>query len=138
MQIRRVLVVAALLAAAACSSNSGSSSSPSSTTGTTTGTTSGSTSGSTSGASTTASIVSGAAGLTTTAFSPNPISVHVGDSITWVNNDTIAHTSTANGGAWNSGVINPGQSFKTTMSTAGTFAYHCTIHPGMVGTVTVQ
>jgi plastocyanin len=55
-----------------------------------------------------------------------------------MNNDSIAHTSTANGGAWNSGTMAPGASFSTTFSSAGTFQYHCTIHPGMVGTVTVQ
>jgi copper binding plastocyanin/azurin family protein len=42
------------------------------------------------------------------------------------------------GGAWNSGSIAPGGTFPRTFSSAGTFQYHCTIHPGMVGTVNVQ
>jgi plastocyanin len=64
--------------------------------------------------------------------------VAVGTTVTWTNNDTTAHTSTADNGQWSSGSLAPGQSFSTMMSTSGTFTYHCTIHPGMVGTVTVQ
>ena len=139
MQIGRVIAVVlafvALLSAAACgSNNSNSTGTPSSTTGTGTTTTT-----TTTGATASASIVSGATVLTTTAFSPNPITIKVGDSVKWTNNDTIVHTSTANNGQWNSGILNPGQSFTTpAFTTAGSFQYHCTIHPGMVGTVTVQ
>jgi|SRR5215471_5032864 len=132
MQFGRVLAVAfvVLLSAAACgSNNSNSTGTPSSTT---TGT------GTTTGATASASIVSGSSVLTTTAFSPNPIAVKVGDSVKWTNNDSIPHTSTANNGQWNSGILNPGQSFTMMFSAAGSFQYHCTIHPGMVGTVTVQ
>lgn len=87
---------------------------------------------------TSVSIVSGAAILSTTAFSPSPVTVTRGTVVTWKNNDTTSHDTTADGGMWNSGVIAPGASFSTTLQTAGTFTYHCTIHPGMVGTVTVQ
>ena len=67
------------------------------------------------------------------------MTIKVGDSVNWVNNDNIAHTSTANNGTtFNSGTIAPGGSFKSTFTTAGSFAYHCAFHPGMVGTVTVQ
>jgi plastocyanin len=83
-------------------------------------------------------IVSGASTLTSTAFAPNPITVAVGGSVTWVNNDSVTHTSVANNGAWTSPPIAPGGSFSTTFAAAGTFAYHCSIHPGMIGTVTVQ
>ena len=41
--------------------------------------------------------------MTTTAYTPNPITVAVGGTVTWTNNDSTTHTSTANGGAWNSG-----------------------------------
>jgi plastocyanin len=44
----------------------------------------------------------------------------------------------ANAGAWNSGSIAPGGKFSMTFTVAGSFPYHCSIHPGMVGTVTVQ
>jgi plastocyanin len=73
--------------------------------------------------------------LTTTAYAPNPIAVPVGGTVTWTNNDSTTHTSSANGGAWNSGSIAPGGQFSMTFSSAGTFP---SIHPGMVGTITVQ
>jgi len=85
-----------------------------------------------------ASIVMGASILSSTAYSPNPVAIAVGGAVTWTNNDTVTHTSTADGGTWNSGSIAPGGTFTRTFTTAGTFAYHCSIHPGMVGTVTVQ
>ncbi len=74
--------------------------------------------------------------MTTTAFAPNPVAVAVGGTVTWTNNDSTTHTSV--GGAWNSGAIAPGGTFSMTFPAAGSFPYHCSIHPGMVGTVTVQ
>ena len=81
-------------------------------------------------------IVGGASVLTTTAFSPSPVTIAVGGSVTWTNNDNTAHTTT--GSTWNSGSIAPGGKYTTTFSTAGSYTYHCSIHPGMTGTVTVQ
>jgi plastocyanin len=133
MQIRLVLVAVALVGTAACGStnSSNTTASPSTTTPSTTTTSSGQT--------TTVTIPVGAQGLTTTAYAPNPVNIRVGDSVNWVNNDSIAHTSTANNGTtFNSGTIAPGGSFRTTFSTAGSFAYHCAFHPGMIGTVNVQ
>ena len=136
MQIRLVVVAVALLGAAACgsSNSSNTTASPSTTTPSTPTPTTPST-----GSTTTVSIPVGAAGLTTTAFAPNPVNIKFGDSLNFVNNDSIAHTATANNGStFNSGTIAPGGSFKATFSTAGSFAYHCAFHPGMVGTVNVQ
>jgi plastocyanin len=90
------------------------------------------------GTGTQVTIASGASTRTTTAYAPNPVTVAVGGAVTWVNSDTIAHTSTGDNNAWNSGSIAAGGMFTRTFSSAGTFTYHCTIHPGMVGTVTVQ
>jgi len=84
------------------------------------------------------SIVVGASTQTTTAYTPNPVSIAVGGTVMWTNNDSTTHTSTSDGGVWNSGAIAPGRTFSQTFSTAGTFPYHCTIHPRMVGTITVQ
>lgn len=86
----------------------------------------------------TVSIVVGAATKTTGAYSPNPITVARGGSVMWVNNDATAHTSTSDNNTWNSGTIAPGANFSHTFASSGTFTYHCMIHPGMVGTVTVQ
>jgi len=72
-------------------------------------------------------------------YNPNPTSMKVGQTIAWHNQDTTAHTSTKDGGGFDTGSVNAGAtSSAITMSTAGTFTYHCTIHPGMVGTITVQ
>ncbi|HEY2434358.1 MAG TPA: hypothetical protein VGI12_16915 [Vicinamibacterales bacterium] len=89
-----------------------------------------------SGNGTPVSIVSGASVLTTTAFSPSPVTVAVGGSVTWTNHDNTTHTST--GSTWNSGSIAPGGNYTMSFPTAGTFSYHCSIHPGMTGSVTVQ
>jgi plastocyanin len=56
----------------------------------------------------------------------------------YIKRDSTAHTSTSDNGAWDSALLAPGASFSRTFQTAGTFPYHCTIHPNMVGTVTVQ
>jgi plastocyanin len=61
-----------------------------------------------------------------------------GTTVTWTNNDNTTHTSVSDSGFWNSGTLAPGASFSMTMANAGTFAYHCSIHPGMVATLTVQ
>ena len=88
--------------------------------------------------STTVMMVSGASTLSSTAFSPNPISVSVGTTVSWLNNDNTAHAPAANNGVWTSPSIAPSSRFNQTFTTAGSFPYHCTIHPGMVGTITVQ
>ncbi len=86
----------------------------------------------------TVSIVNGASVLTTTAYSPNPLDIKVGTAVTWVNNDVTSHTSTASGGAWSSPTIAPGDQFSFTFGSAGTFSYHCSIHPNMVATINVE
>lgn len=71
-------------------------------------------------------------------FVPNPITVAVGTTVTWTNNDSTSHTVTSNTGLFNSNVLSAGKSFSFTFPTAGTFQYHCTFHSGMVGSVVVQ
>jgi plastocyanin len=72
-------------------------------------------------------------------YSPNPNTMRVGQTVAWKNGDSIAHTATQDAARFDSGTIGAGAtSAPLTMSTAGTFAYHCTIHPGMVGTLIVQ
>jgi plastocyanin len=58
--------------------------------------------------------------------------------VTWTNNDATTHTSTADNGTFVTGAISPGGSANFKFQSAGSFVYHCTIHPGMVGTVNVQ
>ena len=72
------------------------------------------------------------------AFAPNSLTVKVGTKVTWTNNDSVAHTVTENNGAFNSGDLAPGSSYSFTFSKAGTYSYHCSIHPSMTATITVQ
>src|ERR1700730_3502602 len=72
------------------------------------------------------------------AFAPPTITVHVGDTVTWTNRDAFSHTSTSDTGAWDTHVITAGSSSSFTFASAGTFAYHCSIHTFMHGTVVVQ
>lgn len=53
------------------------------------------------------------------AFGPASITVPVGTTITWQNNDGIAHTSTSDTGVWDTGAIAPGASKTTTFNAAG-------------------
>ncbi|MEU5048917.1 plastocyanin/azurin family copper-binding protein [Streptomyces sp. NPDC021096] len=70
-------------------------------------------------------------------FVPPTVTIHPGDSVRWINNANGTHTTTSDTGVWDAR-LNPGQSFTRTFPTAGVFRYHCTIHPGMTGSVTVQ
>jgi len=73
-------------------------------------------------------------------YAPNPVSMRVGQTIVWRNADSITHTATQDGSGFNTGTVAAGatSAAATMMNTAGTFTYHCTIHPGMVGTINVQ
>ena len=66
--------------------------------------------------------------------------LHVGDTITWVNNDPIAHTATAKanapGGPWEV-MIPPGKSAAMQMTAAGTIDYYCRFHPNMKARIIV-
>ena len=73
------------------------------------------------------------------AFMPAGATIAPGESITWSNADGTAHTATSNTGAFDTGVIAVGSTSKTVpFANAGTYAYHCSIHPSMTGTITVQ
>jgi plastocyanin len=84
------------------------------------------------------SIVKGAVNQTTGAYTPNPVTIAVGTTVTWTNNDTETHTSTDNNRTWDSGPLAPGGRFSRTFQKTGSFQYFCSIHPNMVGTITVQ
>ncbi len=86
------------------------------------------------------SIPPGAMGLGTAAFGTNPLPVAPGTTVTWTNNDTIPHTTTSDDGLWDSGLLQPGQSFSFQFTGGGLFPYHCNIHgaAAMSGTVEVS
>ena len=76
-------------------------------------------------------------------FSPDPVSISVGESVVWTNDGGALHTSTsgtspAGDGMWGSTTLSPGDTFSQQFDQAGTFEYFCMIHPAtMQGTVTV-
>ncbi len=72
------------------------------------------------------------------AFGPADLTVSVGDTITWTNNENgIPHTTTADDGLWDSSTMRPDDTFAFTFTEPGTFTYLCTIHPSMRATITV-
>lgn len=83
------------------------------------------------------SIVAGAEVLTTTAYSPNPLTVSAGTTVTWTNNDSTTHTATSDSGVFNS-TLAPRAQFSFMFQNKGTFTYHCSLHPNMVASVVVQ
>ncbi len=85
-------------------------------------------------------IVAGASGLGANAYDPNDLafSLAIKQTVKWRNNDGLAHTVTADGGAFNSGTMADSETFTFTFTAPGVYPYHCTIHPTMVGTITVN
>ena len=83
---------------------------------------------------------SGAAAVTIVdfAFQPQSVTVSVGAAVTWTNTGSAPHTATANDGAFDTGLLNAGQSGSHAFNAAGSFAYFCQVHPNMAGTVVVQ
>ena len=70
-----------------------------------------------------------------TSYGPRTITASVGDTITWVNQDLVPHTATAKNGRFDSGDIPPGKSWAYVVKTEGLFAYFCSYHPTMKGTL---
>jgi plastocyanin len=71
------------------------------------------------------------------AFVQNELVVPVGSTVTFVNNDTVAHTATASDGTFSTGNIAPGESVPVTLDQPGTYLYSCSYHPNMKGVVIV-
>jgi plastocyanin len=71
------------------------------------------------------------------AFQPASVEIATGGTVTWTNTGQAPHTVTADDGSFDSGTLSPGTTFSQTFATAGTFTYHCNIHPQMTATVIV-
>jgi plastocyanin len=72
------------------------------------------------------------------AFSPTSVTVAVGATVTWENQDAMNHNVIADDGSFKSPDFGPGQTFSFTFQKAGTYTYSCHIHPAMKGTVVVR
>jgi len=69
-------------------------------------------------------------------YIPDEITVHAGDTIVWINRDTIAHDVTEVNKKWASPTLAPNQSWK--MAVTESANYYCTIHVGMKGKIIVN
>ena len=72
------------------------------------------------------------------AFSPAEIRIRPGETVQWVNNDTLTHTVTADDGAFDSDLLENGEGFSRRFDRPGRYPYHCTPHPFMTGVVVVE
>ena len=77
-------------------------------------------------------------------FVPADVVINVGDTVSWINSDTAAHTITSGSatdgptGIFDSSLVMVGAGFEYTFEEAGTIEYFCMVHPWMEGTVTVN
>ena len=74
--------------------------------------------------------------MSSMAYGAIPSGLKVGDTINWVNHDTVIHSVTARDHSFDLR-LNPGQSGKMTLMKAGTIPFYCLFHPNMRGTMTV-
>jgi plastocyanin len=71
-------------------------------------------------------------------YSPNPLEVKAGQTVTWVNDDSAVHTVTSTDGTFESEILQRGEIFNHTFNRQGEYPYYCDLHPAMVGTVSVS
>lgn len=72
-------------------------------------------------------------------YQPASVTVQVGDTVTWTNDDLVPHTATATKGKrFNSGSIDAKQAWRYVAKQKGTYPYECTFHPTMKGTLVVR
>lgn len=72
------------------------------------------------------------------AFAPPTLTVHAGSAVTWTNADDEPHTVIADDGAFKSHALDTGDAFAQVFAKPGVYAYHCSLHPYMVGKIVVQ
>jgi plastocyanin len=68
---------------------------------------------------------------------PNPVKVNIGETVTWVNDDSAVYTATSTDGTFDSNILRNGQTFSYTFDKEGEYPHSCTLHPNMVGTALV-
>lgn len=73
------------------------------------------------------------------AFAPSDITIPAGTTVTWTNQDDVAHDVTPDeaDAFVKSPLLEQGQSYSYTFETPGTYSYHCTPHPNMTASITV-
>ena len=81
---------------------------------------------------------SNAVDITGFAFSPETLTISIGDTVAWTNKESATHTATADGGEFDSGNLGNGDTFSYTFTAAGTYTYYCKIHTSMTATIIVE
>ena len=71
-------------------------------------------------------------------YSPVPLTVKVGTTVTWINHDDIPHTVESTQGKFKSAALDTDDKFSFTFTKPGKYAYYCKVHPHMTGVVTVK
>jgi plastocyanin len=71
-------------------------------------------------------------------FEPNSLSVHVGDTVTWINEDFVPHTATADEGDWTTKGLEQGQSETLVVTADMTLSYFCAYHTHMKAKLTIE
>jgi amicyanin len=71
-------------------------------------------------------------------FSPSPLKVKIGTTVTWTNQDDIPHTVVATDKAFKSSALDTDDSYSFTFATVGTYEYFCSLHPHMTGKIEVE
>jgi plastocyanin len=71
-------------------------------------------------------------------FSPEPVQAKVGDVIAWTNSDSAPHSATLDNGACDTKPINSGATAMLVFTAAGTYTYHCSVHPTQMKDYTIQ
>lgn len=74
----------------------------------------------------------------TKAYSPSVIKISAGTTVTWTNDDQVIHTVTDLGNEFDSGFIQPDDTWEHTFDAKGNYYYFCSIHPWMTGAVIVS
>jgi plastocyanin len=72
------------------------------------------------------------------AFDPSEVSASVGQVVAFTNEDSVPHTFTLDDGSCDTGNLATGASGAIRFDAAGSYPFHCTVHPSMTGTVTVS
>lgn len=90
-------------------------------------------------------VLRGSTTLADKSFSPNPVGIAKGDTIRFVNKDSVVHTATSGDGSagtpsgvFDTGFLGPNKSSEITINEAGEIPYYCTAHPTMIGLVKVS
>ena len=80
----------------------------------------------------------GSVNISNFVFEPSELTILINNNVTWLNLDSATHTATDDGGDFDSGNLDNGDSFTFSFNTVGTYEYHCDIHPSMVAKIIVS